>query len=113
MDILRVKNLEEILSIIRNYRNWREIISLTMKGKKPTRVTLRNGIQIDVPPENHSLLTMVNEIFIRNYYTPVNLTIESTDIVVDIGANVGIFNLQQTEQKMFMLSNHFLKMLNF
>jgi FkbM family methyltransferase len=55
-------------------------------------VTLRNGIRIDAP-EDSVLLGIVNDIFFRNVYNPVDLPIEANDIVVDIGANIGVFTI--------------------
>ncbi len=39
------------------------------------------------------LLDVIDEIFFRKGYTPKFLPIESEDVVVDIGANVGVFSL--------------------
>jgi FkbM family methyltransferase len=80
------------LFTIWKYENWGEIITSIVKGQKPTTVILRNGVHIDAPKDN-TLLSMVHEIFFRNIYTPVNIPIEHSDIVVDIGANIGVFAL--------------------
>ncbi len=53
---------------------------------------LRNWTQIDAPGDN-TLLAMVHEIFFREAYNHANLPIETHDIVVDIGANIGVFAL--------------------
>ena len=88
-------NTKNIFYSIRNrrkYKNWKKIIISIVKGQQPTTVILRNGIQIDAPKYN-DLLVMADEIFFRNIYNPVSLRIESNDIVVDIGANIGVFTL--------------------
>lgn len=61
-------------------------------GKSPTKLSLRNGIEL-YAPENHPLVEMVSDIFVQHVYTPNNLLIESNDVVIDIGANIGIFSL--------------------
>ena len=53
---------------------------------------LRNWTQIDAPGDN-TLLAMVHEIVFRKAYNHANLPIETHDIVVDIGANIGVFTL--------------------
>jgi len=75
---------------LRYFKNWPELVFLIAKGKKPTKINLRNGIVIEAPP-NNSLLEMTMEMFITNVYTPPDLTIEANDVVVDIGANIGVF----------------------
>jgi FkbM family methyltransferase len=82
----------KILLGIREYKNWREIIMALINGQEPTRVVLRNGVQINAP-KNNTLLEIVHEIFFRNVYTPADLPLETNDIVVDIGANIGVFTL--------------------
>lgn len=74
-------------------RNHLEIASSLAKGREPTKVVLRNGICIEAPHGRNSLLAMVHEIFSRRVYNPGNLSIETDDVVVDIGANVGVFTL--------------------
>jgi len=56
-------------------------------------VILRNGVQIDAPEDHPFLFGMVNQTFFENAHTPKGLHIEANDVVVDIGANVGIFTL--------------------
>ncbi|OIQ05905.1 MAG: hypothetical protein AUK59_01995 [Candidatus Altarchaeum sp. CG2_30_32_3053] len=84
--------IKNILRGIRDCKNWGEISILIIKGRKPTTVILRNGIQIDAPEDN-TLVEMVQEIFFKNVYNPVDLSIKTSDIVVDIGANIGVFTL--------------------
>jgi len=86
------RNAKTILIGIHEFKNWREISISTIRGQRPTRVILRNGIQIDAPGDN-TLLDMVHEIFFRKAYNPADLPIETNDIVVDIGANIGVFTL--------------------
>ncbi len=85
-------NAKTILIGIHEFKNWRDISIATITGQRPTTVILRNGIQIDAPGDN-TLLDMVHEIFFRKAYNPANLPIETNDIVVDIGANIGVFTL--------------------
>lgn len=80
-----------LLSVALISRNWWEIIAAIAKGRQPASVRLRNGIRIDAPLDN-SIFDIVYEIFFRNVYTQ-DLPIEPNDVVMDIGANIGIFTL--------------------
>jgi len=93
----------EILLSIREHKNWVEISKLILKGKKYTKVILRNGMQIEAPIDN-PLLQIVHKIYFKNVYNPVYLPINANDIVVDIGANIGVFTLfaaSKTTNKVF------------
>ncbi len=85
-------NAKTILIGIHEFKNWRDISISTIRGQRPTTVILRNGIRIDAPGDN-TILDMVHEIFFRKAYNHANLPIETNDIVVDIGANIGVFTL--------------------
>lgn len=79
-------------NVIRRYANWINIGTHVLKRKNISTVILRNGIRIDAP-ENNILLSTVDEIFFMNVYNPTYLPIGADDVVVDIGANVGVFTL--------------------
>jgi FkbM family methyltransferase len=90
------KTLWEIrhhLRIIWRYRNWTEILAKTYRKQRINRVILRNGVQIDAPENHPFLLYMTNETFFEKVHTPPGLSIEANDVVVDIGANIGIVTL--------------------
>lgn len=87
-----LRTIRTIPLVIRYFRNWREIISLMAKGQRPRKITLRNGIAIETSP-NNTPLAIATEIFIDNVYTQWGLSIEPSDVVVDIGANIGTFAL--------------------
>ena len=87
-----IQKSKKIFNLFKNYKNWKEIYISLIKKQKPSKVILRNNIQINAPI-NNTILSMVNEIFFRKIYTPSYFSIEPDDIVVDIGANIGIFTL--------------------
>lgn len=87
-----LRNGRNTLLTIQKYRNWKQIIISTVKRQQTTVVILRNGIRI-CAPKNSTLLHMVDEIFFKNVYNPLNVPVEADDIVVDIGANIGVFTL--------------------
>jgi len=61
-------------------------------GKSAEKLMLRNGIQL-YAPDRHPLVEMASEIFRQNCYTTLNLLVGVNGIVVDIGANIGIFSI--------------------
>ncbi len=74
----------------RAYENWAEVISTIVKKQEPAKITLKNGLIIEAEV---CLRYLVREIFFRRVYTPAYLPIGNNDIVVDIGANNGVFTL--------------------
>lgn len=82
--------LGNVLLAPRKYKNWAEVIISTAKRQEPSKVVLKNGLSIEA---EMSLRFVVREIFIDKAYNPPNLPIEKNDVVVDVGANNGIFTL--------------------
>lgn len=69
-----------------------EVALDSAKHKRIARMQLRDGTVIENVAGNHSLLDLVYEIFVKNVYCR-QVAIGDDDIVVDIGANVGVFTL--------------------
>jgi len=86
------RRLRTVWRLRRWFRNWPEILLLSLAGRCPKRLRLRNGLVIAAPARN-TLVEMAEEIFVREVYTPPGFTIGAEDVVVDIGANVGMFSL--------------------
>jgi len=61
-------------------------------GRSSRRLILRDGIEV-YAPGNHPLIEMTSEIFYQNSYSSNNLFFDGNGIVIDIGANIGIFSL--------------------
>ncbi|HYT42261.1 MAG TPA: FkbM family methyltransferase [Methylomirabilota bacterium] len=74
----------------RAYENWAEVITATAKRQEPATIILKNGLTIEA---EMGLRFVVREIFFKRVYTPAYLPIEDNDIVVDIGANNGVFTI--------------------
>src|SRR5947209_3980220 len=74
----------------RAFENWAEVIAAIAKKQEPARVILKNGLTIEAEV---GLRFLVREIFFKRVYNPIYLPIEDNDIVVDIGANTGVFTL--------------------
>ena len=83
----KVKNT---LYATQKYKNWLEVVAARVKGQEPDKLILKNGLRIESPV---GLRDLVNEIFFWKFYNPTNLAIGSNDVVVDIGANTGVFTV--------------------
>ena len=82
--------LENVVLAARAYENWAEVIAATVKRREPTKVILKDGLTIEAEVD---LRFLVREIFFKRMYNPAYLPIGDNDIVVDIGANNGVFTL--------------------
>ncbi len=74
------------------YKNWPELLLNRLNGINSTRVNLRNGHKI-VGSVNSPLTIVMDETFILRRYTPKEMVVNTGDVVVDIGANIGIFSI--------------------
>lgn len=79
-----------VILATREYQNLPEVIVSIVKRQEPGKVILKNGLTIEA---SVGLRFLVREIFFEKIYNPAHLTIEKNDIVVDIGANCGVFTL--------------------
>lgn len=98
MLVLRSKNLIGKISlsikIIRTFKNW-PFYFLTrfgsLKGKE-IEYHLRNGVKLLVPGNPLDWIPLT-EVWIYEAYTPSGFRINEKDIVVVIGAHIGIFSI--------------------
>ena len=71
-------------------QNWFEIALPIATHKAPARVILKNGARF----ESHAInWPDVYSIFMQEIYTPYYFPIEQNDLMVDIGANIGVFTV--------------------
>lgn len=80
-----------LMFFVRMYKNWCTIVSRLMKHRQSTKFVLRNGTVFECPKQNNTL-GIIEEIFYNNCYTP-NFAIKENDVIVDIGANIGVFSV--------------------
>ena len=75
------------------YQNWPELLLHRFKKTNATKVVLKNGLTIKAF-EKSPLSVISDEIFVLNRYTNHHkVKIKKGDIVVDIGAHVGVFSI--------------------
>lgn len=82
------------IPIIKAYKNWPIVFAdfFSLLFARNVVYTLRNGYTIKAPSKK-SVYGIVNETWLKNIYTNGQYAIHDGDIVVDIGAHVGIFSL--------------------
>jgi FkbM family methyltransferase len=71
--------------------NWREVLPRAAAGESVTEIRLRDGSIITAPPEN-ALWPHFSDVWYHLSYTK-HCAIPPNGLVVDIGANVGVFSL--------------------
>src|SRR4051812_35408366 len=76
--------------VFRLLLNWREAIYAELKKSPLSSLKFRNGISIEAPPMGQ-LDFLFHEIWIEQIYTPPGYGVAPGDVVIDIGANLGIF----------------------
>ena len=74
------------------YKNWINILIKRILKTETKNIVLRNNITIQ-SDNNESLSVISDEIFVLGKYTRKFLAIKRGDVVVDIGAHIGIFSI--------------------
>ncbi len=90
-----LKIIKSCVSTMRHYRNWPEVIASFARKQFPPRFILRDGTRLEAAG-GFKEIWEIEDIFFKRAYLPKPLTIRTDDVVIDIGANVGVFrSLQQ------------------
>ena len=105
MILKKYRDIKNVYNLTRHFKNPNKIMWYALSNQNIQELTLRNGIRFKAPEDN-TLLHMTYEIFIKNIYLPDYLSIGENDIVLDIGANIGLFSLfaaKYTKNKIFAI----------
>jgi FkbM family methyltransferase len=76
---------------MRVLRNWPEAVAACWTGKPLECVKLRNGAVLR-GPRTQGFSFLFHEIWINRVYSPAGYEIRDRDLVIDIGANIGLFS---------------------
>lgn len=82
---------EIFFGINKNIKNWPSYLLNYTGIIKEKNVFLRNGLRYVIRPDTNDK-TILNEIWIKKLYSPKGFEIKENDVVVDIGAHIGIFS---------------------
>lgn len=74
-----------------NIRNLVELCNNVVCRKKHICVQLNSGIIIYIPSIRYLLL--IDEILFKHVYNPPGFEIHEGDVIIDVGANIGIFSI--------------------
>jgi FkbM family methyltransferase len=85
----RIKN---DLFIISNLKNWSNLLSCKLKGLDFDKLQFRNGLVLNSPKEVR-LEMLFHEVWVEKMYSPKGFEVKDNDVVLDIGANIGIFSV--------------------
>lgn len=89
--------LRRELRVIRLLANWREAITAGITQSPLASLKFRNGVVIDGPPDAH-LDFLFREIWLNREYSPPGYEIAPGDVVIDVGANLGVFTAFAAKQ---------------
>jgi FkbM family methyltransferase len=91
---MRVKNDLYIVSIL---KNWPEVLLSKIKGEDFDTLSFRNGLTLRSPAKVR-LEMIFHEVWVKKMYSPKGYEIKKGDVVIDIGANIGVFSIYAATQ---------------
>ena len=88
----RVWGLKYNYNLSKKFKNSNQVFWKLINNSRISELILKNDIKISAPI-NNTLMHLVEEIFFNNVYLPDGYKIKPGDVVVDVGANIGIFSI--------------------
>jgi FkbM family methyltransferase len=85
-------------SLMLHFRNGRTLVERMRAGQPGDEVVLWDGTRIAHPPGRGGLLEAIVELWLQRTYTAGFYRPADGDVIVDAGANVGIFAIQMARQ---------------
>jgi FkbM family methyltransferase len=93
-----LKSVLQFGSLVLNFRNGTTLVQRARAGEPCEEVVLWDGTRIEHPPERGGLLEATIELWLEEVYTKGFYRPEDGDVIVDAGANVGLFAIQMARQ---------------
>ena len=93
-----MRQLRRLCVLRPTMHNFLENAFRIARGRSIEGLVLRNGMAL-CGPANHPLLEMAEEIFHAKLYTPDGWGLEAGGVVLDIGANIGLFSVMAAERQ--------------
>ena len=88
--------LKVMIQSIKIFKNWYvlPLVYFNIINKSVIQIKLKNGINIILRVDKKSSdLDILVEVFIEKAYFPVGFEIHDNDIIIDIGAHIGMFSI--------------------
>ncbi|MBT3866172.1 FkbM family methyltransferase [Candidatus Woesearchaeota archaeon] len=82
----------------KHIKNWYSLIKTKLYNKeRRLLLKFRNGLKLNIMNKKvDSDITIIKEIYVCNNYNRNNFNIEDGDVVLDLGANIGIYSTYAT-----------------
>jgi FkbM family methyltransferase len=93
-----LKSVLQMASLMLHFRNGRTLVGRMRAGEPCDEVVFWDGTRISHPPRRDGLLETMVELWLEHAYTAGFYRPADGDVIVDAGANVGIFAIQMARQ---------------
>ena len=93
-----LKSVLQMGSLMLYFRNGWTLVARMRAAQPCDEVVLWDGTRISHPPERGGLLEALVELWLEHTYTEGFYSPRDGDVIVDAGANVGIFAIQMARQ---------------
>jgi FkbM family methyltransferase len=93
-----LKSVLQMGSLMLHFRNGATLVQCMRTAQPCDEVVLWDGTHISHPPERGGLLEAVVELWLEHVYTEGFYRPADGDVIVDAGANVGLFAIQMARQ---------------
>lgn len=89
-----MNKIEVLLQAIRKFRNWYELIGVYFKTIKNDYVILETNDKLKIKIRTNSTdIMQLGTVWFTKDYTMPGFEIKNNDVIIDIGAHVGLFSL--------------------
>lgn len=93
-----LKSVLQMASLMVRFRNGRTLVQRMRAARPCDEIVLWDSTRISHPPERSGLLEAVVELWLERVYTAQFYRPGDGDVIVDAGANVGLFTIQIARQ---------------
>jgi FkbM family methyltransferase len=93
-----LKSVFLMAALMLRFRNGRTLVKRMRDGEPCDEVVLWDGTRIAHPPGRDGLVEALMEVWLEHVYTAGFYRPADGDVIVDAGANVGIFTIQMARQ---------------
>lgn len=93
-----LKKVEKVITLRKEIKNWKTFVLDNLKVVRGIiTYETRNGTKI-LTRAGTDDASIIGEIFVQKVYTPEGMNINEEDVIIDIGAHIGIFSLYANEK---------------
>jgi FkbM family methyltransferase len=93
-----LKSVLQMASLMLHFRNGPTLVQRMRAAQPCDEVVFWDGTRISHPPGRAGLLEVVVELWLEHVYTAGFYRPADGDVIVDVGANVGLFAIQMARQ---------------